>query len=65
MNGVKENMKVIGVREEDEEVRVTWRQMSRCGEKNPKRKEGEGLMNYPSMTCRGHWLSSHCLAPTP
>ena len=28
----KEDMKLVGVREEDAEDRVIWRQMTRCGD---------------------------------
>ncbi|XP_013866635.1 uncharacterized protein LOC106519479 [Austrofundulus limnaeus] len=31
MDGVKEDMKVVGVREEDAEDRVTWKQKTHCG----------------------------------
>ena len=32
MDVVKEDMKVVGVREEDAEDRVRWRQLIRCGD---------------------------------
>ena len=32
MDVVKENMKLVGVREEDAEDRVRWRWMIRCGD---------------------------------
>uniref|UniRef100_A0A087XJI6 Uncharacterized protein n=1 Tax=Poecilia formosa TaxID=48698 RepID=A0A087XJI6_POEFO len=32
MDGVKEDMKVVGVREEDAEDRFTWKRMTRCGD---------------------------------
>ena len=32
MDVVKEDMKVVGVREEDAEDRVRWRQPIRCGD---------------------------------
>ena len=32
MDVVKEDMKLVGVRDEDEEDRVRWRQMIHCGD---------------------------------
>ncbi|KAF7659468.1 hypothetical protein LDENG_00297190 [Lucifuga dentata] len=32
MDAVKEDMKLVGVREEEAEDRVRWRQMIRCGD---------------------------------
>ena len=32
MDGVKEDMKLVGVREEEAEDRVRWGQMIRCGD---------------------------------
>lgn len=32
MGVVKEDMKVVGVREENVKDRVTWRQITRCGD---------------------------------
>ena len=43
MDVVKEDMKLVGVREDDPADRLRWRRMSRCGlprRENPKGKEG-------------------------
>ena len=47
MDVVKEDMKVVGVREEDAEDRVRWRQLIRCGDpwrEKPKGKEEEEVL---------------------
>ena len=41
MDIVKENMKIVGVREDDAEDRVRWRQMICCGDYFREKKKGK------------------------